>query len=102
MVGALVWDAVTDGAVAAAIGELVGEFPDAQVSVRELLDDRGIVAVAVTVGDGRLVVAARAVELMPVVWPFRLADGVVGVLPARSVPTVDEFLAGLIPVSVSA
>ncbi len=98
--GTPVWDAVTDAAVDAAIDELVVEFPDAQVSVRELVDDRGTVAVAITVGDGRLVIAARAVELAPVVWPFRLADGVVGVLPAQPVPTVAEFLAGLAPLPV--
>jgi hypothetical protein len=99
-VRAQVWDAVTDAAVEAAIRELTHEFPDAQVSVRELVDDRGTVAVAVTVGDGRLVIGARVVELAPVAWPFRLADGVVGVLPAQRVPTVAEFVAGLIPVPV--
>ena len=55
----------------------------------------GSSSIAVTVGDGRLVVAARAVDLAPVAWPWRLADGVVGVLPRSDLPTVDEFIAGL-------
>ena len=36
-----------------------------------------------------------AVDLAPVAWPWRLADGVVGVLPRSDLPTVDEFIAGL-------
>ena len=95
-----VWNATVDARVEAAIGEVVAEFPGAQISVRELLDDRGVVAIAVTAGDGRLVIAARTVDLVPVEWPWSFADGVVGLLPRRPIPTVDEFLTGLTPVAV--
>jgi hypothetical protein len=87
--------------VEAAIGELLAEFPGAQISVRELLrDDRGVVSIVVTAGDGRLVIAARTVDLVPVEWPWVFTDGVVGVLPRRPIPTVDEFVAGLTSVGV--
>jgi len=95
------WNATLDAAVDAAIAELLAEFPGSQVSVRELQDDRGVVAIAVTVGDGRLITAARTVDLVPVDWPWALADGVVGVLPRREFPTVDEFVAALTPVAAA-
>lgn len=90
-----IWNASIDALVQSAIDDVLVEFPGSQVSVRELQDDRGVVSIVVTVGDGRLVVAARAVDLAPVAWPWRLADGVVGVLPRSHLPTVDEFIAGL-------
>ena len=95
-----VWNATIDQRVEAAIGEVLEEFPGAQISVRELLDDRGVVAIVVTGGDGRLVIAARTVDLVAVEWPWPFTDGVVGVLPRRPIPTVDEFLAGLTTVGV--
>jgi hypothetical protein len=95
-----VWHRAIDSRVEAAIGEVLVEFPGAQISVRELLDERGVVAIVVTAGDGRLVIAARTVDLVPVAWPWSFADGVVGLLPRRPIPTVDEFLAGLTTVGV--
>ena len=89
------WNATVDAAVETAIGEVLAEFPGSQVSIRELQDDRGVVSIAVTAGDGRLITAARTVDLAPIEWPWRLADGVVGVLPRREFPTVAEFVAGL-------
>jgi len=101
MVTRYCWNATIDAAVDGAIGELLTEFPSAQVSIRELQDDRGVVSIAVTVGDGRLITAARTVDLAPVAWPWRVADGVVGLLPRHEFPTVDEFVAGLTAVAVA-
>jgi hypothetical protein len=69
--------------------------PGAQVSIRELCDDRGVVAIVVCATDGRLVGAARSIDLAPVAWPWPLAAGTAGVLPRSQCPTVEEFLAGL-------
>jgi hypothetical protein len=96
--GGYVWNAPVDTAVDAAIAEVLAEFPGSQISVREVQDDRGVVSIVVTAGDGRLVVAARSVDLVPVEWPFAFADGVVGVLPRREFPTVDELAQALMAV----
>jgi hypothetical protein len=97
-VSRFVWNAAVDAAVDAAVGELLAEFPGSQVSMRELSDDRGVVSIAVTVGDGRLITAARTVDLAPVVWPWPL-DRVVGVWPPREFPTVGEFIGSLVAVT---
>lgn len=92
-----VWDARVDTAVGEAIDEVLAEFPGSPVSIREVLDDRGVVAVLVTVGGGRLVIAARSVDLMPVAWPW--PDGVastIGLLPKTDPPTTAEVIAGLV------
>ena len=91
-----VWDAATRRAVQRAIDEVTVGFTGARVSVREVLDDRGVVAVLVTAGEGRLVAAARTVDLVPVEWPW--PDGVAsafGLLPVAEYPTVAEVVAGL-------
>jgi len=86
------WGAVVDTEVDQLVGELTGAYPCAQVSVREVLDDRGVVAVLVTAGTGRLVIAVRTVEFVDVDWGLR--DGAirdcVGVLPRHRIPTVVE------------
>ena len=92
-----VWDATVDAAVDRAIDEVLTEFPGSQVSIRDVLDDRGVVAVLVTAGDGRLVVAARSVDLVPVAWPW--PGGVAatfGLLPKADPPTTAEVIAGLV------
>lgn len=92
-----VWDDSVDAAVAASTEALHAAFPGSRVSIREVIDDRGVVALLVTAGDGRLVVAARSVDLMPVAWPWR--DGIettTGRLPSINVLTVDEVIAGLV------
>ena len=94
-----IWNAPIDAAVDAAIGEVLAEFPGSQISVREVEDDRGVVSILVAAGDGRLVIAARSVDLAPVRWPFAFADGVVGVLPRREIPTVDELTRALTAVA---
>ena len=91
------WDAPTRGAVQRAVNEVTAACPGTQVSVREVLDDRGVVAVLVTAGDGRLVGAARTVDLVAIEWPW--PDGVAstfGLLPVAEYPTVAEVVAGLV------
>lgn len=91
------WNEPIDRSVKRAIDELRDIFPSAQVSIREVIDDRGVVSILVAVGDGRLVAAARSVDLVPVAWPW--PDGfasVFGLLPPREIPTVSEVIAGLV------
>ena len=91
------WDDTIDAAVAAAVGELRRAFVGSQVSIREVIDERGVVAVLITAGEGRLVLAARSVDLLAVEWPW--PDGMestVGVLPHEDVLTVDEVIGGLV------
>jgi len=92
-----VWDDALDAAVTASMETLHAAFPGTRVSVREVIDDRGVVALLITAGDGRLVVAARTVDLVAVAWPW--PDGIestVGLLPRSAVLTVDEVVAGLV------
>ena len=94
------WTASIGAAVSAAELELLGQFPGSQVSIREVQDERGVVAVVVTVGDGRLIVGARSVDLAPIRWPW--PDGlvsVVGLWPRQEMPTVAELVAGLVEVA---
>jgi hypothetical protein len=90
-----VWNVDVDERVDEAIAEVLGDLPGGQVSIRELQDDRGVVAIVVCAGDGRLIAAARSVDLAPVAWPWPLTDGVAGLLPRRECPTVSEFVAGI-------
>src|SRR5829696_9106199 len=96
-----IWNATVDAAVCAAIAEVLEECPGAQVSVREVQDDRGVVSILVTAGDGRLVVTARTVDLVRVDWPWEFAAGVVGVLPSHEIPTVTELTRVLVAVGAS-
>ena len=86
------WGAVVDREVDDLVEELVAGFPWSRVSVREVLGDCGVVAILVTAGAGRLVVAVRALEFTEVDWGLNggnIAD-CVGVLPRRECPTVAE------------
>jgi hypothetical protein len=88
-----------DGRVAAAIAELEQAWPCCEIGTCDVFDDRGVVAVLVYArADGRLVVAARAVELVPVDWGLNAGstlDDCVGLLPATVAPTVSEVASGL-------
>jgi hypothetical protein len=91
------WGEMVDRRLDIAVAEVMEARPGQLVQVRAVLDDRGVVAVVVTAGDGRLVTAARSVDLVPVGWPW--PDGVAkafGVWPVHEVPTVAELLAGLV------
>jgi hypothetical protein len=91
------WGEAVDRRLAVAVAEVVAARPRQLVRVRPVLDDRGVVAVVVTAGEGRLVTAARSVDLVPVVWPW--PDGLAsafGVWPVHEIPTVAELLAGLV------
>lgn len=90
-----VWNVEIDALVDQAIAEVLTDLPGGQVSIRELQDDRGVVSIVVCAGDGRLIAAARSIDLAPVVWPWSLADGVVGLMPRHEFPTVDEFVASI-------
>lgn len=90
-----VWNAEIDALVDKAIGEVLAELPGGQVSIRELTDDRGVVSIVVCAGDGRLIAAARSVDLVEVGWPWPLADGIAGLLPRHEFPTVAEFVASI-------
>lgn len=93
------WDDSIDAAVAASTERLRAAFPGSRVAVREVIDDRGIVAVLVTASDGQLVLAARAVDLMPVAWPWPGGiEATIGRLRSSDVLTVDEVIAGLVEV----
>lgn len=95
-----VWGPAVDAEIAVLVEELAGEYPCSELSVHPVVDDRGVVAVLVTAGVGRLVVAARTVELVPVDWG--LAGDVsdtVGALPGGRVLTVADVAAGLAVVS---
>ena len=94
------WGSVVDAEIDHLVRELSCEYPCSEVSLREVLDDGGVVAVLVTAGTGRLVVAARTVEFVPVEWGLagRVHD-CVGVLPRHQFPTVAEVAAGLEVVS---
>ncbi len=94
-----IWNRSVDASVAAAIDDVLAEFPGAQISVREVQDDRGVVSILVSAGDGRLIIAARTVDLVRVEWPWDFAAGVVGVLPVHEIPTVDELTRGLVPLA---
>ena len=95
MRAAPIWNREIDAQVDMAIAHVLVEVPGAQVSIRELCDDRGVVAIVVCATDGRLVGAVRSIDLAPVAWPWPLAAGTAGVLPRSQCPTVEEFLAGL-------
>ena len=95
----LMWNVAVDRQVDGAIEDLATSFPGSQITVFEVLDDRGVVAIAVAAGEGRLVVAVRTVDLVEVDWGW--ADGLVstvGVLPDRAIPTVEELVAGLVKI----
>lgn len=89
---------ITD-AVAAACSELHVLWPCCAIGTCPVLDNRGIVAVFVYArGEGRLIVAGRAIELAPVEWGFATGASSgdwVGVLPASETPTATELTAGL-------
>jgi hypothetical protein len=79
--------------------ELAAAWPSCTVETRDVLDDRGVAAILVYArAEGRLIVAARAVELVPVDWQLTggaTVDVCVGLLPASLTPTVGEVSAGL-------
>ena len=85
-------------AVSAARAQLAGLWPSATIESCDVLDDRGVVATLVYArAEGRLIVAARAVEIAPIEWPFGDASiaACVGVLPRSATPTVGEVCDGL-------
>ena len=86
-----------DAAVAAAVNLLRSVFPRSTVAIREVIDDRGVVALLVTAGEGRLILGARSIDLPPVDWPWPEGiESTVGRLPRSPVLTVQEVLTGLV------
>ena len=82
-------DRDVDVAVAAADTELRAAYPGQRITVREVFDERGRVALWAIAGEGRVVVGVRCVEVMPVVWPWATGPaGVLGVWPSTAPVTV--------------
>lgn len=75
--------------VAETVAHLGHTFPDELITVHDVFDMRGRVAIWVVAGEGRLVAAAHTIDLAEVEWPWR-PDRVIGALPPGRL-TVDAL-----------